>query len=334
MSFQLPEIAAAVALVALMVYALTGGADFGAGIWDRLATGPRKQAQRLRIESAIAPIWETNHVWLIFVVVVLFSAFPRAFAAIGIALYLPLSLVLLGIVLRGSAFVFRQYGQGSQRDHHLWGHVFGWASVLTPFFLGTALAAVSGGRIRVSSDDQVVAPVAAWFGLFPIVVGLFVVAAFAFLAAVYLCVETGDDTALREDFRRRALLSGLLLGLLSIVVRIAAAQTNPVFAERLFGWHLPALVLQGSVALLAMSALGALWRGHFRTARAFAVAQIAAIVTGWGMAQYPFVIAPDLALTHAAAPAATLKVILIGMALGSVILLPSLVWMFRVFKRD
>src|SRR3712207_596683 len=120
-SAALVDAVAALALAALCLYAVTGGADFGAGLWDRLAGGPRKAAQRALIERALAPIWETNHVWLIFVVVIAFSAFPAGFAAIGVALGVPLSLALIGIVLRGAAFVFRQYGHGSPADARRWG---------------------------------------------------------------------------------------------------------------------------------------------------------------------------------------------------------------------
>ena len=204
-SSPLPAVVAAIALGALALYAVTGGADFGAGLWDRLAFGPRKNEQRAVIEHALAPIWETNHVWLIFVVVVLFSAFPQGFAAVGIALNVPLTLALVGIVLRGAAFVFRQYGQGTAAGARRWGRIFGAGSMMGPFFLGLSLAAVSGGQIRVAADGSVAAPAQAWWGLFPVAVGLFVVALFAFVAAVYLCVEA-DEAPVRDDFRRRALI--------------------------------------------------------------------------------------------------------------------------------
>lgn len=339
----LAHVVAALALAALALYALTGGADFGAGLWDRFASGPRKDQQRAIIEHALAPIWETNHVWLIFVVVLLFSAFPLAFAAIGTALTVPLSLALVGIVLRGAAFVFRHYGAGGAMDARRWGRVFGAASVAGPFFLGTCLAAVSGGRIRVTSDGQVVAPVQAWWGPFPIAVGLFVVMLFGFLAAVYLCLEAEGhpdhrphdpafDPKLSDDFRRRALAAGALAGLLSLLVRITAARENVRFGQALFGspWSTAAQIL---VATLALGALAALFARRFRLARWVAVAQIGTVVIGWGMAQYPFVVAPDVTLLAAAAPAATLRVILVACAAGALVLVPSLAWLFRVFHR-
>lgn len=325
----LVAVVAAVALFALVLYAVTGGADFGAGVWDRLAAGPRKAAQRRLIEQALAPIWETNHVWLIFVVVLLFSGFPAGFSAIGVALYAPLSLALLGIVLRGAAFVFRQYGQGGEADARRWGRVFGGASVIAPFFLGTSLAAICGGRISVAGD-VVVAPLASWLGLFPAAVGLFVLALFAYLAAVYLAVEA-EDELLKGDFRRRALMAGLVAGGLSLLVRVSAAGEGARLGPALFGSPY-ALALQAAVAALALAALAALWFRRFRLARVLAVLQVAAVVVGWGVAQYPYLIAPQLTLQATAAPAATLKVVLGATAFGTALLVPALYWLLLVFK--
>ena len=143
---MLPDVVAALMMTGLVVYALTGGADFGGGVWDLLARGPRAGAQRKLIEKAIAPVWEANHVWLIFVVVLLFSGFPTAFSALSIALHIPITLMLLGIIFRGSAFVFRQYGGG---DTTAWQRTFAVASAVTPVFLGVIVGAITTGRIRV-----------------------------------------------------------------------------------------------------------------------------------------------------------------------------------------
>lgn len=328
----LPQVAGAVLLAALTLYAVSGGADFGAGLWDLTARGPRQTPQRGLIERTLAPIWETNHVWLIFAVVVLFSAFPAAFAAVGVALYAPLSLALLGIVLRGAGFVFRQYGRGSPRDARRWGRVFGAASLLAPAALGSALAALAGGHIRVAPDGTVSSPTSAWLGAFPLAVALFVLVLFAWLAAVYLCVEA-DDRALREDFRVRALAAGLALGLLSVVVRVAAQAEAPAFARRLFAVTGLAGAMQAAVAVLALAGLAALWRRRFRLARALAVMQAGTVVVGWGWAQRPFLVAPDVTLRAAAAPPAALRVVLLGIAAGAIVLVPALLWMFRVLRR-
>jgi cytochrome d ubiquinol oxidase subunit II len=331
---NLADVIGALALVGLALYAVTGGADFGGGFWDRLARGPRKAAQRELIEHALAPIWETNHVWLIFVVVLLFSGFPAAFAALGIALGVPLSLALVGIVLRGAAFVFRQYGRGSPTDARRWGRVFGISSLLAPFFLGTSLAALTEGRIRVAADGGVIAPTAAWWGVYPIAVGLFVVALFAYLAAVYLCVEARQtgNAELADDFRVRAIAAGLVAGLLSILVRSIAGRSGGHFAEALLSspWSRAAEI---GVAVLAVLSLVSLVRRRFPLARVLAVAQVLAVVLVFGFAQHPFVIAPDLRLADAAAPNATQQMLLVVMGMGALLLTPALIWLFRTFKR-
>jgi cytochrome d ubiquinol oxidase subunit II len=330
----LPDVLGGLTLIGLALYAVSGGADFGSGLWDRLATGPRKTAQRQLIEKALAPIWETNHVWLIFVVVLLFSGFPAAFAAVGIALGVPLSLALVGIVLRGAAFVFRQYGRGGEADTRQWGRVFGVSSLLAPFFLGTSLAALTGGRIRVAPDGAVIAPTAAWWDAYPIAVGFFVVVLFAYLAAVYLTVEAeqAGSPALADDFRARALACGLVAGLLSILVRSIAGRTGGHFAQVLLSspWSRAAEI---GVAILACLSLAALVRRRYHLARGFAIAQVLAVVLVFGIAQHPFLIAPDLRLADAAAPTATQQTLLVVMGVGTLLLAPALVWLFRTFKR-
>ena len=146
-SVGLPEIVAGVMMLALNAYALSGGADFGGGVWDLLARGPRREAQRTLIASAIGPIWEANHVWLIIVVVMLFTGFPSAFASLGIVLHIPLSLMLVGIVLRGAAFVFRSYGSGDHAGRRAWGRVFAIASTMTPLLLGAIIGAIASGAV-------------------------------------------------------------------------------------------------------------------------------------------------------------------------------------------
>ena len=203
-------------LAALVLYALLGGADFGGGIWDLLAWGPRKREQRALIEHAIGPIWEANHVWLILVVVVLFTAFPAAFAAVSIALFVPLVLLLLGIVLRGAAFTFRTYDRPDDRVQARWGAIFSGSSVLAPLVLGVVVGALASGRLRVAADG---AEPFAWVAPFPLAVGLFAAALFAFLAATYLAVEAAGP--LREDFRRRALGAGVAVFLCALALRRA-----------------------------------------------------------------------------------------------------------------
>jgi cytochrome bd ubiquinol oxidase subunit II len=326
----LPEALALVMLAALVIYAALGGADFGGGVWDLLATGPRAAAQRKLIEQAIAPVWEANHVWLILVVVILFTAFPPAFSAMSTALHVPLTLMLLGIVFRGSAFVFRQYGGGGQLAERRWGRVFAVASTLTPIFLGVTIGALTAGTVRIRNGIPVDGFFAPWLHAFPFTVGVFALSLFAFLAAVYLAVEAVDP-AVREDFRRRALASGLAVGLSALASGVAIGPEAVAFEARLFGswWSWPLQVATGAAAV---SAFAALLRRRYRLARLLAIGQTTLILTGWGLAQQPHLIAPDVTIQSAAAPAVTLRLLVPALLLGAVVLFPSLYWLLRIFK--
>lgn len=310
----LPHIAAAVMLVGLAIYALTGGADFGGGVWDLLARGRRAHAQREAIEHALAPVWEANHVWLIFVIVVLFTAFPPAFARIGTDLHVPITLMLIGIVLRGSAFVFRQYGGGTGQRR--WGTVFAVSSVVAPLFLGIVLGAMVAGP--------------PWWGAFPIAVGVLALAAFAALAAVYLTVELRDE-ALRGDFRHRFVGAAIAVAIAAIAAAIIGRFHAERFASGLLGSWWTGLLIGGAAIAWAI-AIACSVRHRDRAARAAAIATVGLLVVGWGAAQYPVLVAPDITIANSASPHATLQVILPVMAAGTVVLLPSLWWLLRVFK--
>ncbi|MBO0862337.1 MAG: cytochrome d ubiquinol oxidase subunit II [Chloracidobacterium sp.] len=319
-------------MVSLTFYVLLGGADFGGGVWDMLASGPRKQAQRGLIAEAISPVWEANHVWLILVVVLLFTAFPPAFAAVAIALHIPLTLMLIGIVLRGSAFTFRNYDKGTDDAQRRWGRIFSMTSLITPVLLGVIVGAISSGLIRNEYSDFGAAFIYPWLAPFPFAVGLFALALFAFMAAVYLIVEARDE-ALREDFRLRALISAVAVGLMALVVFLLSGSGAPLIRHWLTQswWTWP---LQISTAVFAVGAIYALWTRRFRTARFCAAAQAALILWGWGAAHYPYLIAPDLTIYNTAAPVITLRIVWWTLLAGSVLLFPSLYYLFRVFKWD
>ena len=316
----LADAAALAMLGALVLYAVLGGADFGGGVWDLLASGPRKAAQRRTIERAIAPVWEANHVWLIVAVVVLFTAFPPAFAALSTALHVPIVILLVGIVLRGAAFVFRQYAPPGDAAAAGWGRVFAVSSTLAPVLLGVILGTISSGELGL---DERAVPRGGWFGPwlqpFPWAVGAFALALFAFLAAVYLVVEAEGDPALRDDFRRRALAAAAV-----VVVTGALAA---VLGERR-----PPLAIALAAALALALAVLLLVRRRSRWARLAAAAVVALVVVGWGLAQRPYLIAPDVTIAGAAAPAGTLRALLGALVAGTVILVPSLYAMLRVFK--
>jgi cytochrome d ubiquinol oxidase subunit II len=318
-------------MASLTLYALGAGADFGGGVWDLLSSGPRARAQRDLIAHAIGPIWEANHVWLILVVVVMFVCFPVAWAALSTALHIPLTLMLLGIVLRGSAFTFRAYDEASDAVQRRRGRVFAIASVITPLMLGVCAGAVAAGTVQVRDGRVLGGFVRPWLAPFPFAVGVLAVALFAFLAAVYLTLEAGEDEALREDFRRRALASGIAVGAVAFLSLGLARRGAPLVWEGLVGrhWSLP---LHIATALAAMGALAALWARRFTFARICAVLQITFVLWGWGVSQFPYVVPPSLTFTEAAAPPAVLRAVLEALAVGAVILAPSLWALYRVFK--
>ncbi len=326
----LEEVLALVLLAALILYALSGGADFGGGMWDLLATGPRARRQREAIEEALGPIWEANHVWLILVVTVLFTAFPPAFAVLMTALHIPITFVLIGIVLRGSAFVFRKYDVPDDATHHRWSTVFGVASILTPFFLGLCLGGLASGELRVEGGRLTTGFFAGWTGPFALGCGLFAEVLFAFLAAVYLTIDTDDDAELQEDFRRRALVAGALLAPVAVLVLGLAYEGAPrIFAGLTSGWGIPLLV---TTAVCSVAALAALRARRFRWARAAAVAAVTLILLGWGLAQHPYLVVPDVTVHAAKSAASTLSLLVWTLGAGALLLFPSFLYLYWVFK--
>ncbi len=323
---------AGVMLISLIIYMLTGGADFGGGIWDLFAIGRRAKAQRDLITQAIAPIWEANHVWLIVIIVLLFVAFPVGFAAISTALHIPLTLMLIGIVLRGSAFVFRTYDVQSDTTHRRWSRVFAIGSVITPVMLGITLGAVASGTIHVDMESRQVTTdfISAWFAPFPFAIGFFTLTLCALLAAVYLTLET-DDPELQEDFRRRALIAAVSVGAMAGLSFILSAEGAPTIRRGLASasWSIPFQLLTGAVALWA---IWTLWNRQFRLARILVPIQVTLIVFGWGLAQYPYLVTPNLTFSNTAAPDAVLRPMLIVLGVGGVLLIPAFWYLYAVFK--
>lgn len=329
----LPEATAAIIAIALNAYVLTGGADFGGGLWDLFASGPRRTLQRELIAHSIGPIWEANHVWLIVVVVLLFSAFPMAFSTLGIVLHIPITIMLVGIVLRGSAFVFRSYGSRDGAAQMRWGLAFAIGSIVTPVVLGIIVGAIANGAVSEAADHAgtgtfMAVFVSPWLAAFPIVVGLFALGLFAFLAATYLTVEAWDD-GLRDDFRRRALIMAAIVFALAAAALVVAGSTAP----RLAGGVVRASWLQAATAASALTAVVTLWMRRYRAARVAAAVQVSLILWGWLLAQYPYVIPPALSIRDTAAPAVTLKLLVVGTGIGAAVLLPSLRYLFGAFRR-
>jgi cytochrome bd ubiquinol oxidase subunit II len=325
---MLADLAAVFTLVGLTAYVVLGGADFGAGFWDLTAGGPERGAPvRAMVKRGMAPVWEANHVWLIFVLVMLWTAFPEAFGSITSTLATPLFLAGLGIVLRGGAFALK--GQAATiAEARALGATFALSSVLTPFFLGASAGAIAAGEVPVgnAAGDMW----GSWTGLLPLFVGLLAVATGAHLAAVFLGADShrAGRPELVDAFRARALGSGVAAGALAIAgLAIVNSEAQELYDGLTSGAGL-ACVIGSAVAGLVTLALE--WRERFEMARYTAAAAVAAIVAGWAFAQQPYLLPPELTVEEAAAPDSTLTALLIAATLGMALLVPALTWLFRL----
>ena len=308
------HLVAAVMVVGLVLYLLGGGADFGGGVWDLLASGPRKAAQRALVERAIGPVWEANHVWFIFVFVLLFAAFPPAFAAIMTALFGPLTLYAIGLVLRGSAFTFRHYEEDEAKRRRF-GALFSAASIGCPFLLGEM------GALLVRD-----APLAPDLGSpFALASGVFALALVAALAATYLTVEA-EDAALREDFRARALASLVVAGLASWLALLAGRSEATALVAKIATGGTAALA-----TLLGAAALAHVARRRFARAPAAVARHAARGVKRGGLAKGEVLVPPAVTLAMAKAHPATLRTLLVSCGVGALVLVPSLALLFKVF---
>jgi cytochrome bd ubiquinol oxidase subunit II len=325
---MLPELAAALLLLGLTAYVVLGGADFGAGFWDLTAGGAERGAPlRAMIKRAMSPVWEANHVWLIFVLVVLWSAFPEAFGSITSTLAIPLFLAAIGIVLRGGAFALKGEA-GTVAEARALGATFALSSVLTPFFLGAAAGAIAAGNVPVGNavgDEW-----GSWTGALPILVGVLAVATGAHLAAVFLGADArrAERPELVRAFRLRALGSGIVAGALAIAGLAVASSDAPDLYDGLVSGAGLVCVIGSAAAGLVTLALE--WRGRFELARYTAAAAVGAILAGWALAQEPYLLPPGLTVEEAAASDASLTALLIAAAIGIALLVPALVWLFRL----
>jgi cytochrome d ubiquinol oxidase subunit II len=314
----------------LVIYAVTGGADLGAGLWSLLSSGPRKEEQRRAVRSAIAPIWEANHVWLIFVIVVLFSAFSRAFAAISIALHVPIALGLLGIVFRGSAYTFGAYGIQSDAARSGWERVFAWASLITPVCFGSVAGAMGSGAIRVVQGQVVSGYFAGFTSAFALSTGVLALALFALLAAAYLAAETSGP--LQSDFIARALVMEIVSGAAAAGTFVLARSQAPLLYENLAhsSWTWP---VQIATALCALLTCALLVKRRSALARYTAAAQIALVVIGWGAAMDGHFLVPDLNFRNATTNPEVLPALALALLAGGSVLAPSLYYLFWIFKQ-
>jgi cytochrome bd ubiquinol oxidase subunit II len=314
----------------MTAYAVLAGADFGGGVWDLLAgRGAAGARQRRRIAASIGPVWEANHVWLIFAIVILWTGFPAVFAAITSTLYIPLTIVAFGIIVRGSSFALRQAAP-RLRLQRAFAPGFALASLVTPFFLGTVAGAIASGRVPPGTARGDV--LHSWTGPTSLLGGVLAVAGCAYLAAVNLLADSRrhGERELVEVFRRRALLAGGVCGLIALAGVGVLRLDAPRLSSGLTGTGLPLLL--SSIGLSGAS-LVLLWRRRFALTRIAGALAVVTVLWAWAAAQYPDLLVGSLTVAQAAAPAATLTALIVTLAIGSVLLLPSLALLFAMVRR-
>jgi cytochrome d ubiquinol oxidase subunit II len=325
------DLVAVVLLLGLTAYAVLGGADFGAGFWDLVAGGPEQgRRPRALIERSIGPVWEANHVWLIFVFVVSWTAFPDAYASIMLTLFVPLTIAALGIVLRGASFAFRK-SVVTLRDRRLFGAAFAASSVLVPYCLGAVAGGIASGR--VPAGGKAGDPVSSWINPTSIVTGVLAVVVVAYLAAVYLVWEARHvaDAGLAEYFRRRAVGSAVLVAVVAVAGLLVLRDDASYVFDGMTGKALP-VVLGGVVC--GLGALVLLVRGAGRGARVLAALAVAGIVVAWGVAQWPYLLPKTLTVSAAAAPTGTLRALVVTVVLAVLVVLPGFVLLNVLAQRS
>ncbi len=324
------DAAAAILWVGATFYALFGGADFGGGFWDLIAGDAEQGRQpRMLIQRSLTPVWEANHVWLIFILVVLWTAFPPAFSAIFTTLYVPIALAALGIVLRGAGFAFRKsvVTLGEERTA---GAIFALSSVLTPFFMGVVVGAIASGEVPADGNGDAFS---SWLEPLPLLIGAMFVATGAYLSAVFLVGDArrAGEAELERYFVRRALIAGAVAGAFAVAGLIELhAEARYVF-DRLVAEGLPLVVFS---ALCGIGLLATLLRGARRPLRPLAGGAVVGVIWGWAVAQFPYLLPTSLRIDQAAAPDPTLTVIFIVFGVAAVLVLPSLFLLYTLAQRD
>jgi cytochrome bd ubiquinol oxidase subunit II len=325
------DLAATILWIGATLYALFGGADFGGGAWDLLAGFDEHKGERprARIQRSLTPVWEANHVWLIFILVVLWTAFPKAFGAIMSTLYVPLALAAVGIVLRGAGFAFRKSIQRLEYRRAM-GATFAISSVLTPFFMGTVVGAVASGNVPAEGNG---AAFSSWLEPLPLLTGALFVASGAYLAAIFLVVDShrAGDKEMEGYFSARSLAAGLAAGALAVAGLIALHGEARYVYDRLIVEGLPLVILS---ILCGFGVLGMLLGRGRPGLRPLAIGAVAAVIWGWGVAQFPYLLPTSLTISDAAAPAPTLTAVLVVFCVAAVTILPALGLLYTLAQRD
>jgi cytochrome d ubiquinol oxidase subunit II len=325
---MLPEVCLGFLVLGVTAYAVLGSADFGAGFWD-LTAGGAHRGGRIRglIQRSMGPVWEANHVWLIFILVITWTAFPVAFGSVFSTLRIPLFLAAIGIIFRGAAFALR--GQAATiKEARVLGALFALSSVLIPYCFGAAIGGVASGRIEVGNATGDV--IGSWVNPTSAVIGVLAVTTGAYLAAVYLAGDARRTglTDLQRAFRARALAMGVVTGVVAIGGLVVLRDDARDLYDGLTSGR--GLAMVGVSAVAGGLTLALVWAGRFGVARLTAAVAVAAITVGWAFAQDPYLLPPELTLDEAAASDATLEALVIGVGLGSILLLPSLWLLYRM----
>jgi cytochrome d ubiquinol oxidase subunit II len=325
----LATVVAMAMFVGVVVYALFAGADFGSGFYD-LTAGFDERGSEIRtlVDNSIGPVWEANHVWLIYVLVMWWTGFPATFAAATTTLFIPLSLALAGIVLRGASFAFRKYAE-TFAQARLFGAIFAASSVITPFFLGAAAGAIASGRVPAQGYGD---RVGSWLNPTSIVGGCLAVATSTFLAGVFLTADAyrAGNVSLAERLRTRTLAVGVITGVVVFAGLYPVAHDAPTLSHGLRTAASPLLVL---AAVAGVAAVVLLYRRRFSAARAPAVAAVASVVIGWGVGQYPWLLVDQVTIEDGAGADSTLAGLLVVVCLAGVIVIPALIYLLRLTQQ-
>jgi cytochrome d ubiquinol oxidase subunit II len=317
-------------LIGIIAYAVFGGADFGAGFWDLTAGGTvRGRRPRALIDHSLGPVWEANHTWLIYCLVVMWTAFPEPFAAIMTTLYIPLGLAALGIVLRGSGFAFRK---ATVRTEHqqVSGVAFALSSVITPFFFGTVVGGIASGRVPTSGHGD---GIRSWVNPSSLVTGALAVTVCAYLAAVFLTADArrADDSELRAWFASRAWVAAVVTGAVSVADLLVARDDAPRLFDQLTGKALPLTLISG---IAGVGALLLMRRDNAVLVRSLAGIAVGALVAGWGVAQDPYLLGTHARLSETAAPVTSLTSLVVVFGAAAALVAPSLLLLYVLQQRD
>jgi cytochrome d ubiquinol oxidase subunit II len=318
-------------------YALFGGADFGGGFWDLVAGGAeRGERPRALIQRSLTPVWEANHVWLIFILVVLWTAFPPAFSAVMTTLYVPIALAAVGIVLRGSGFAFRKSIEGLA-GRRAAGATFAISSLLTPFFMGTVVGAIAAGNVPGNGDG---APFSSWLQPLPLLTGTMFVASGAYLAAVFLVGDAhrAGDGALQRYFARRALAAAAVAGVAAAFGLVELHAEARYIFDRLVDEGLPLVLLSVVCGIGVLAILVPVARRPAGTPslllRPLAAGAVIAVIWGWGVAQFPYLLPGSLKIAQSAAPPDTLATVIVVFIAAAILVLPALALLYWLSQRE